>query len=67
MKENLISLEAPAKLSSTVTPAKAEVQKTTEDLDSCFRRNDAECLLQEALFHTENQAQRGGPCFTELK
>jgi hypothetical protein len=43
-----ISLEAPAKPNNTVTPAKAGVQRTSDALDSCFRRNDAESFLQEA-------------------
>ena len=37
-----------AKLIETVTPAQAGVQKTSNNLDSCFRRNDVERLLQEA-------------------
>jgi len=42
-------LEALAKLNKTVTPAKAGVQNVLKRLDSCFRRNDGEGLLQEAL------------------
>ena len=37
-----------ARFNETVTPAQAEVQKTSKNLDSCFRRNDVERLLQEA-------------------
>jgi hypothetical protein len=42
------SVESLAKLNKTVTPAKAGVQKSLKNLDSCFRRNDAERFLQEA-------------------
>jgi hypothetical protein len=41
--------EALAKLKESITPAQAEVQKTLKNLDSCFRRNDVQRLLQEAL------------------
>jgi hypothetical protein len=40
--------EALARLKETVTPAKAGVQKSLQDLDSCFRWNDVEGLFQEA-------------------
>jgi hypothetical protein len=40
--------EALAELSNSVTPEKAGVQKLLKNLDSGFRRNDAQGLLQEA-------------------
>jgi len=40
--------EALAKLNKTGTSAKAGVQNVLKRLDSCFRRNDGEGLLQEA-------------------
>jgi len=40
--------EALARLKETVTPAKAGVQKSLQNLDSCFRWNDVEGLFQEA-------------------
>jgi hypothetical protein len=40
--------EALAKLSQTVTPVKAGVQKSMKNLDSVFQRNDDEALLQKA-------------------
>jgi hypothetical protein len=42
------SREALAELSLSVTPAKAGVHKSLKNLDSGFRRNDAQELLQEA-------------------
>jgi len=45
----LFSCEVLAKLNKTVTPAKARGQNVLKRLDSCFRRNDGEGLLQEAL------------------
>jgi hypothetical protein len=42
------TIEALAKLTIFVTPAKAGVHNTSKRLDSGFRRNDAEGLLQEA-------------------
>jgi len=46
---SLLSEEVLAKLNKTVTPAKAGGQNVLKRLDSCFRRNDGEGLLQEAL------------------
>ena len=40
--------EPLAKLNKTVTPVTSGVQKTLKNLDSGFRRNDVEELLQEA-------------------
>jgi hypothetical protein len=52
------SLEPLAELNKTVTPVTSGVQKTLKNLDSGFRRNDVEGLLQKAplirnssLFH----------------
>jgi len=45
---NRYSREVLAKLNKTVTPAKAGGQNVLKRLDSCFRRNDGEGLLQEA-------------------
>ena len=46
--ENLLSQKALAQLPNSVTPAKAGVQKCLKSLDSGFRRNDVNRLLQEA-------------------
>ena len=40
--------EALAELNGAVTPAKAGVQRSLENLDSGFRWNDVEGLMQEA-------------------
>ena len=50
--------EALAELSNSVTPAKAGVQKWLGNLDSGFRRNDAQGLLQEAHLKAKGQAPR---------
>ena len=47
--------EALAELSNSVTPAKAGVQKLLKNLDSGFRRNDAQGLLQEARMLTRSK------------
>jgi|GEM_PF-7056468 len=46
--------EVLAKLNRAVIPAKAGVQNFLKRLDSCFRRNDGEGLLQEPLMTTIN-------------
>jgi len=43
-----MTTEALAKLNKTGTSAMAGVQNVLKRLDSCFRRNDGEGLLQEA-------------------
>jgi hypothetical protein len=47
-----------AKFNETVTPAQAGVQKTLKNLDSCFRRNDVERLLQEAPMFFSKECAR---------
>ncbi len=50
MRFHFLTLEALAELANSVTPAKAGVQKFLKNLDSGFRRNDAQGLLQEAHY-----------------
>jgi hypothetical protein len=52
--KSLFLFEPLAKLRKIVTPAKAEVQKAVQILDSGFSRNDDKGLLQEALFLEKN-------------
>jgi hypothetical protein len=47
--KNLQFREPLAELNKTVTPVTSGVHKTLKNLDSGFRRNDVEGLLQEAL------------------
>jgi hypothetical protein len=46
---NPVNPEPLAKLNKTFTPGTSGAQKTLKNLDSGFRRNDVEGLLQEAL------------------
>jgi hypothetical protein len=46
---NPVNPEPLAKLNKTFTPGTSGAQKTLKSLDSGFRRNDVEGLLQEAL------------------
>ena len=58
-----ITMEALAELSNSVTPAKAGVQKLLKNLDSGFRRNDAQGLLPEAreLFRQQMLKEHAQP------
>ncbi|MBM3301494.1 MAG: DUF86 domain-containing protein [Deltaproteobacteria bacterium] len=60
-------LEALAKLNKTGTSAKAGVHNVLKRLDSCFRRNDGEGLLQEAHLFTNTLASNWKPCGRQFK
>jgi hypothetical protein len=52
--------KALAKLNKSVTPARAGVQKTLKNLDSCYRRNDVQRFVKRLRitgnYHEEHEA-----------
>jgi hypothetical protein len=61
-----ISFKPLAELSYSVTPAKAGVQKSLGELDSGFRRNDVQGLLQEGHSSGASSASQGASSSTTI-